>query len=195
MTLSGARHAHANVHINANAAIQPCQSTASNIMQSFHNASYTYSTTAATAAKAPAAPIPIAGPICIAAPLAFVEALVVLPVFVCVPPVELPVEPVVVDPSFAAPAEPPLTAPVVDAEVDVGADAVLVTEPAVITTGRKETSVPDRVVAVEAGKLNSVAIAPSAPAVHTAIELPERTQLMDMVLRGSQSRTWPDTGT
>ena len=104
------------------------------------------------------------------------------------PPVELPVEPVVVDPSFAAPPEPPLV-------VDVGVDAVLVTEPAVIMTGRKETSVPDRVAAVETGKLAWVRMAPVAPAVHTAIELPERTQLTDTVLRGSQSRTWPNTGT
>lgn len=156
----------------------------------------TYSTTAATAAKAPAAPMPIAGPICIAAPLAFVDALVVLPVCVCVPPlelVELPfVEPVEdVEPSFPA----PFAAPVVDA-VDVGVDAVLVTEPAVITTGKKETSVPDRVVAVEVGTpLSWVRIAPVAPAVHTATEVPERTQLMDTVLCRSQSRTWPDTGT
>ena len=85
----------------------------------------TYNTTAATATKAPAAPIPIAGPMCIAAPLAFVDALVVLPVCVCVPPVE-DVEVV----------EPPFAAPVVDAVVEVGVDAVLVTEPAVITTGR-----------------------------------------------------------
>ena len=86
-----------------------------------------YSTTAATAAKAPAAPKPITGPIWIAAPLAFVEALVVLPVWVCVPPfeVEEPVEDV----------EPPFAAPFVDAVVDVGVDAVLVTEPAVMTTG------------------------------------------------------------
>ena len=154
-----------------------------------------YSTTAATTAKAPAAPIPIAGPICIAAPLAFVDALVVLPVCVCVPPlelVELPfVEPVEdVEPSFAA----PFAAPVVDA-VDMGVDAVLVTEPAVITTGRKETSVPDRVVAVEVGKLAWVRIAPVAPAVHTATELPERTQLTATVLCRSQSRTWPGAGT
>lgn len=50
----------------------------------------------------------------------------VLPVCVCVPPFgaeEPPVE------------EPPFAAPVVDAVVDVGVDAVLVTEPAVITTG------------------------------------------------------------
>lgn len=86
----------------------------------------TYSTTAAMAAKAPAAPIPIAGPMCIAAPLAFVDALVVLPVCVCVPPFE------VVEPPF----DPPFAPPVVDAAVDVGVDAVLVTEPAVIMTGR-----------------------------------------------------------
>ena len=71
------------------------------------------------AARAPAAPIPITGPMCMAPPLAFVDALVVLPVCVCVPPEE---------PVFAT--------PVVDAVVDVGVDAVLVTEPAVITTGR-----------------------------------------------------------
>ena len=74
-----------------------------------------YSTTAATAAKAPAAPIPITGPICTAAPLAFVEALVVLPVCVCVPAFE--VEDGVED------VEPPFAAPVVDAVVDVGVDA------------------------------------------------------------------------
>ena len=88
---------------------------------------YAYSTTAATAAKAPAAPIPITGPIWIAAPLALVEALVVLPVCVCVPPFE--VEEGVED------VEPPFAAAVVDAVVDVGVDAVLVTEPAVMTTG------------------------------------------------------------
>ena len=87
----------------------------------------TYSTRAAKAATAPAAPIPIAGDICTAAPLALVEAPVVLPVCVFVPPVE--------------PVEPPLAAPVVDVEpplevVDAPVDAVLVTEPAVITTGR-----------------------------------------------------------
>ena len=88
----------------------------------------TYSITAATAAKAPAAPIPVAGPMCMAAPLAFVDALVVLPVCVCVPPVE---------PPFAVPVEePPFATPVVDAVVDVGDDAVFVTEPAVIATGR-----------------------------------------------------------
>ena len=87
---------------------------------------YIYSTAAATAAKAPAAPIPIAGPIYTAAPLAFVEALVVLPVCACVPPFEF------VEPPF----DPPFAPPVVDAEVEVGVDAVLVTEPAVITTGR-----------------------------------------------------------
>ena len=47
--------------------------------------------------------------------------------------------------------ESPLAAPVVDAVVDVGVDAVWRTEPAVITTGTKATSVPDRVVAVEVG--------------------------------------------
>ena len=78
--------------------------------------------------------------------------------------------------------------------VDVGVDAVLVTEPAVITTGRKETSVPDRVVAVEVGADAWVRIAPVADAVHTATELPERTQLRAMVLGGSQSRSWPDSG-
>lgn len=87
----------------------------------------TYSTKAATAAITPAAPIPIAGDICIAAPLALVEALVVLPVCFCAPLVEV--------------VEPPLAAPVVDVEpplevVDAPLDAVLVTEPAVITTGR-----------------------------------------------------------
>lgn len=106
-----------------------------------------------------------------------------LPVCVCVPPpVEPPVEVV----------EPPFAAPVVDAVVDVGVDAVLVTEPAVITTGRKETSVPDRVAAVKVGTTSWVRIAPVAAAVHTATELPEITQLMDTVLRGSQSRTWPN---
>ena len=84
-----------------------------------------YSTAAATAAKAPAAPIPIAGPMCVAAPLACVEALVVLPVCVCVPPFP-PAEVV----------EPPFAAPVVLAVFEVGVDAVLLTEPAVITTGR-----------------------------------------------------------
>lgn len=108
-----------------------------------------------------------------------------LPVCVCVPPADALVE--VPEPLFAA--------PVVDAVVDAGVDAVLVTEPAVITTGRKETSVPDRVVAVEVGTLSWLRIAPVASAVHTATELPERTQLMDTVLRGSQSRTRPDTGT
>lgn len=115
----------ANVHIHAS--IQPCQSVAFNFMQSFPQRC-TYSITAATAATAPAAPIPIAGPMCMAAPLAFVDALVVLPVCVCVPPVE---------PPFAVPVEePPFATPVVDAVVDVGDDAVLVTEPAVIATGR-----------------------------------------------------------
>ena len=54
-----------------------------------------------------------------------------LPVCVCVPLVEL------VEPPFVAPVgdvEAPFE--VVDAPVDVGVDAVLVTEPAVITTGR-----------------------------------------------------------
>lgn len=81
---------------------------------------------------------------CTAAPLACVEGLVVLPVCVPVPPAE------VVEPPLAVPVEvvePPFPAAVVDA----GVDAVLVTEPAVITTGRKETSVPDSVVAVEVG--------------------------------------------
>lgn len=89
--------------------------------------SCTYSTKAATAATAPAAPIPIAGDKCMAAPLALVEAPVVLPVCVFVPLVEL--------------VEPPLPAPVADVEpplevVDAPVDAVLVTEPAVMTTGR-----------------------------------------------------------
>ena len=91
-----------------------------------------YSTTAATAAKAPAAPIPIAGPTCIAAPLACVEALVVLPLCVCVPPFEFAELVGVVEPPFPAPFAPPD----VDAGVPVGVDAVLLTEPAVITTGR-----------------------------------------------------------
>lgn len=111
-----------------------------------------------------------------------------LPVCVPVPPAEF------VEPPLAAPVEvvePPFTAPV----VEVGVDAVLVTEPAVITTGRKLTSVPDRVLAVEVGiPLSWVRMAPVAIAVHTATELPERTQLIDAVLRAGQSQAWPDTG-
>lgn len=79
----------------------------------------------------PAAPKAIAGDLCTAAPLALVEAPVVLPVCVFVPLVEL------VEPPLAAPVgdvEPPFE--VVDAPVDVGVEAVLLTEPAVITTGR-----------------------------------------------------------
>ena len=83
------------------------------------------SNTAPTAANAPAAPIPIAGPICTAAPLACVEGLVVLPLCVCVPPFDFPEL-----------VEPPFAPPVADAVVDVGVDAVLLTEPAVMTTGR-----------------------------------------------------------
>ena len=136
-----------------------------------------YSTTAATAAKAPAAPIPIAAPLCTAAPVALVDALVVLPVCVCVPPVEL------VEPPFDPAFDPPVDPPVVDAVVDEGVDAVLVTEPAVITTGIKETSVPERVVDVRVGTpVSWVRIAPDADAVHTAIEVPERTQFMDATL-------------
>ena len=171
--------AYANVHINANARIQPRQSIAELPQRR------TYRTTAATAAKAPAAPIPIAGPMCTAAPLAFVETLLVLPVCVFVP---LPVEPLV------EVVEPPFAVPVRDAVVDVGVDAVLVTEPAVITTGRKETWVPDRVVpvTVASGTDTWVRRAPVASALHTATELPEITQFRDMVLRGSQSRIWPN---
>lgn len=144
----------------------------------------TYSTTAATAAKAPAAPIPIAGPICTAAPLAFVDALVVLPVCVCVPPVELVDE--VLEPPFDPASDPPFAPPVVDAVVDMGVDPVLVTEPAVMTTGRKETSVPERVMDLREGiPVSWVRIAAVAGAVHTATELPERTQLMDKVLHRS----------
>ena len=55
---------------------------------------------------------------------------------------------------------------------------------------------PDRVVAVRVGTpVSWVRIAPLAAAVHTATEVPERTQLTDMTLHGSQSRQWPDTGT
>ena len=54
---------------------------------------------------------------------------------------------------------------------------------------------PDRVVAVRVGTDSWVRIAPVAAAVHTATEVPERTQLMDTVLHGSQSRKWPNTGT
>ena len=50
-----------------------------------------------------------------------------LPVCVCVPPLDF-TEPVGL-------VEPPFAEPVVDAEVEVDADAVLLTEPAVITTG------------------------------------------------------------
>ena len=116
---------HANVHVHINATV-----TATPINRFQHYADFSqrcvvvYSTTAATAANAPAAPMPIAGPICIAAPLACVEGPVVLPVSVCVPPI-----------AFAEPVElvePPFAAPVVDAGVDV----VWLTEPAVITTGR-----------------------------------------------------------
>ena len=132
-----------------------------------------YSTTAATAAKAPAAPIPNAAPLCTAAPVAWVDALVVLPVCVCVPPVGL------VEPPF----DPAFDPPVVDAVVDEGVDAVLATEPAVITTGIKETSVPERVVDVRGGTpVSWVRIAPDADAVHTAIEVPERTQFTDATL-------------
>ena len=110
---------------------------------------------------------------CTAAPLAWVDALVVLPVCVCVPPVEL------VEPPF----DPAFDPPVVDAVVDVGVDAVLVTEPAVITTGRKETSVPERVEDAREGiPVSWVRLAPDAAAVHTAIEVPERTQFMDATL-------------
>ena len=111
--------AHANVHFDAEYTAMPI-----NCFQSYAELRqrYTYySTTAATTAKAPAAPIPIAGPLCMAAPLACADALVVLPVCVCVPPL---VEVV----------EPPTAPPVVDGVVDGGVDAVLVTDPAVITT-------------------------------------------------------------
>ena len=102
-----------------------------------------YSTITATAASAPAAPKPITGPMCTAAPLAFVDGAVVLLVRVCVPLFELEEPDGLVEPPFAAPA-----APVVDAVVVVGVDAVLLTEPAVITTGRYGISVPVRVAAV-----------------------------------------------
>ena len=62
---------------------------------------------------------------CMAAPLACAEGLVVLPLCVCVPPFEFP--------ELVGVVEPPFAPPVVDA--DVGVDAVLLTEPAVITTG------------------------------------------------------------
>ena len=116
----------ANVHVNANAAIQPRQSGASLFTELPHRC--TYKTTAATTATAPAAPRAIPGDICTAAPLALVEAPVVLPVCVCVPLVESPLAAPVGD------VEPPFE--VVDAPVDVGVEAVLLTEPAVITTGR-----------------------------------------------------------
>lgn len=54
---------------------------------------------------------------------------------------------------------------------------------------------PDRVVAVEVGTVSWVRIAPVATAVHTATEVPESTQLMDKVLRESQSRTWQNERT
>ena len=47
---------------------------------------------------------------------------------------------------------------------------------------------PDRVAVVMGGTLSWESIAPVAAAVHTATELPERTQLMDTVLCASQSR-------
>ena len=98
-----------------------------------------------------------------------------LPVCVCVPPVEL------VEPPFDPAFDP--DPPVVDAVVDEGVDAVLVTEPAVITTGIKDTSVPERVVDVRVGTpVSWVRIAPDADAVHTAIEVPERTQFTDATL-------------
>ena len=97
-----------------------------------------------------------------------------LPDCVCVPPFDFPELVGVVD--------PPLAPPVADAVVDVGVDAVLLTEPAVITTGRKETSVPDRVVAVVAGIDSWVRRGPVAAAVHTATEVPERSQLILTVL-------------
>lgn len=110
------------VYSHANRLLPPLCRAFRNVIRTYY-----YSTTAATAAKAPAAPIPITGPMCMAAPLAFVDALVVLPVCVCVPP---PLE--VVEPPFDSPFAPP----VVEAVVDEGVDAVLVTEPAVIMTAR-----------------------------------------------------------
>ena len=117
-------HAYLQVDVNANITAMPIS-----IFQFFAGRSQrcVYSTTAATATRAPAAPMPIAGALCIAAPLACVEALVVLPVCVCVcvPLFEF------VEPPFAVPA-----APVVDAVVDAGVDVALLTEPAVMTTGK-----------------------------------------------------------
>ena len=51
-----------------------------------------------------------------------------LPLCVCVPLFEFP--------ELVGVVEPPFAPPVVDAVVDVGVDAVLLTEPAVMTTGR-----------------------------------------------------------
>lgn len=51
-----------------------------------------------------------------------------LPLCVCVPPFDFP--------EFVEVVEPPFEPPVADAVVDVGVDAVLLTDPAVMTTGR-----------------------------------------------------------
>lgn len=182
---NGSMQGHANVHllINTNNTAIPLSHIR---LCAEHQQRCAYSTTAATAAKAPAAPIPIAGPICIAAPLACVEAPVVLPVCVCVPLFEF-AEPVGV-------VEPPLAVPVVDAVVDVGVDAVLPTEPAVITTGSWGISETGRVAVVREAKELWEKKPPVASSVHTATELPEITQLTDKVLRSCQSRRRPATG-